>query len=88
VQLAKNLHNCHVIGVCSGPNAEFVQRLGADEIIDYERTNLVDALVKRQPNGIKYDLFIDCVGGVELFKHWVCSPVPNACMLKLMPLPA
>jgi NADPH:quinone reductase-like Zn-dependent oxidoreductase len=34
VQIAKVL-GCHVTGVCSGRNADFVRQLGADEVIDY-----------------------------------------------------
>lgn len=34
VQIAKVL-GCHVTGVCSGKNADFVRQLGADEVIDY-----------------------------------------------------
>jgi NADPH:quinone reductase-like Zn-dependent oxidoreductase len=34
VQIARNM-GCHVTGVCSGRNADFVRELGADEVIDY-----------------------------------------------------
>ena len=34
VQIAKQL-GCHVTGVCSGRNSDFVRQLGADEVIDY-----------------------------------------------------
>lgn len=34
VQYAKHL-GAHVVGVCKGDDAEFVRRLGADEVVDY-----------------------------------------------------
>ena len=34
VQIARAM-DCHVTGVCSGRNADFVRELGADEVIDY-----------------------------------------------------
>lgn len=69
--VAKKLYNCHVTGICSGRNADFVRRMGADEIIDYTSQNIANTLLDARPEGRKYDLYIDCVGGTEMFKHWV-----------------
>lgn len=71
VQLAKKLYNCHVIGICSGRNAEFVRELGADEVIDYSKQDVAKTLLDGRKEGKKYDLYIDCVGGTEMFNHWV-----------------
>lgn len=72
VQLAKKLYGCHVTGVCSGRNAEFVKRLGADEVIDYATQDVAETLLAgRRREGCKYDLYVDCVGGTEMFQHWV-----------------
>ncbi|KAF1843635.1 GroES-like protein [Cucurbitaria berberidis CBS 394.84] len=70
VQLAKKLYNCHVVGICSGRNAEFVKGLGADEIIDYSTQDVAKTLLDGRPGEKKYDLYIDCVGGTEIFNHW------------------
>lgn len=71
VQLAKKLYNCHVTGICSGRNAEFVKGLGADEVVDYGQQDVAKTLLDGRPEGNKYDLYIDCVGGTEMFNHWV-----------------
>jgi NADPH:quinone reductase-like Zn-dependent oxidoreductase len=68
--VAKKLYDCHVTGICSGKNADFVRQMGADEVIDYTTTDVAKALLDRRPGGRKYDLYIDCVGGVEMFAHW------------------
>jgi len=70
VQLAKKLYGCHVIGICSERNADFVKELGADEVIDYGNQDVAKTLLERRPGGKKYDLYIDCVGGTEMFNHW------------------
>jgi NADPH:quinone reductase-like Zn-dependent oxidoreductase len=70
VQLAKKLYNCHVIGICSGRNAKFVRELGADRVIDYSAQDVAKTLLDGRPEGRKYDLYIDCVGGTEMFDHW------------------
>ncbi|WP_025695855.1 NADP-dependent oxidoreductase [Paenibacillus durus] len=55
VQIAK-AKGAHVIAVASGRNAEFVERLGADQFIDYTKTELENAVSD-------VDLVIDTVGG-------------------------
>ncbi|KAF2024682.1 GroES-like protein [Setomelanomma holmii] len=70
VQLAKKLYDCHVIGICSSRNADFVRELGADEVIDYGKEDVVKTLLGKRPDGKKYDIYIDCVGGTEMFNHW------------------
>lgn len=61
IQLAKIL-GCSVTAVCSGPNAELVRSLGADNVIDYKTDDLVEVLKK---SGVQYDLIVDnvLVGG-------------------------
>ncbi|KAJ4384655.1 hypothetical protein N0V86_000256 [Didymella sp. IMI 355093] len=70
VQLAKKVYGCHVTGICSGRNAEFVKSLGADEVVDYSKQVVAKTLLASRPEGRKYDLYIDCVGGTEMFQHW------------------
>ncbi len=70
VQLAKKVFGCHVTGICSGRNAEFVRSLGADEVVDYGEQDVARTLLGGRPEGRKYDLYVDCVGGTEMFQHW------------------
>lgn len=64
VQIAK-AQGVYVIGVCSGRNADFVRSLGADEIVDYESTSLVQAAAAHSLNAV-----VDCVGGRE---QWMAA---------------
>lgn len=63
VQLAKHVYRADKVVVsCSGSNVELVKSLGADTVIDYRSTNLVDALKEwAQKNG-PFDQIIDNVG--------------------------
>jgi NADPH:quinone reductase-like Zn-dependent oxidoreductase len=54
VQLAKHL-GAIVTGVCSGPHAEFVRKLGADDVIDYAETDFTRT-------GTTYDVIFDVAG--------------------------
>jgi NADPH:quinone reductase-like Zn-dependent oxidoreductase len=100
VQLAKKLYGCHVIGICSRRNADFVKELGADEVIDYGNQDVAKTLLDGRPGRKKYDLYIDCVGGTDMFNHWVNSPTrfwtwcstdfmdrPNSFILMVLILP-
>ncbi len=60
VQMAKALGAAHTVAVCSGKNGEWVRQLGADQIVDYTKQVLSDALDARS-----IDVVIDCVGGRE-----------------------
>lgn len=55
VQIAKAL-GATVTGVCSGANVTLVQGLGADEVLDYKKTDIF------APSGAPYDMVLDCVG--------------------------
>ncbi|MDQ0372830.1 NAD(P)-dependent alcohol dehydrogenase [Cellulomonas humilata] len=58
VQLATAL-GAEVTGVCSGRNVELVRGVGADHVIDYERTDFTSS-------GARYDLIIDLVSNRNL----------------------
>jgi NADPH:quinone reductase-like Zn-dependent oxidoreductase len=57
VQIAK-AYGAHVTAVCSARNVEFVQSLGADKVIAYDRENI------HQHTG-KYDLVVDTNGNLS-----------------------
>lgn len=54
VQIGKALGG-HVTAVCSTRNVEMVRALGADEVIDYSKTDFVEG-------GARFDLMFDTVG--------------------------
>ena len=58
VQVAKAL-GAEVTGVCSGRNVDLVRGLGADHVIDYERSDFTSG-------GTRYDLVVDLVGNRSL----------------------
>lgn len=58
IQIAKAL-GAHVTGVCSARNTELVASLGADEVIDYTRTDVTR-------NSASYDVVLDLVGNRSL----------------------
>ena len=62
VQLA-HLHGAYVIATASALDAEFVRRLGADEVIDYKSSRFEDQVEK-------VDIVFDGVGGQTLERSW------------------
>ena len=58
VQIAKAL-GATVTGVCSTRNVELVRSLGADQAIDYTKTDFTQS-------GQRFDLFLDCIGNHSL----------------------
>jgi len=67
VQLAKSL-GAHVTAVCSTRHVELVRSLGADEVIDYTKSDFVES-------GARYDVLMDMVGNRTLSD---CKRVLNA----------
>ncbi|EUC39365.1 hypothetical protein COCCADRAFT_80522 [Bipolaris zeicola 26-R-13] len=71
VQLAKRLHASHITAICSSRNASFVRSLGADTVLDYTSQNIREALLESvEKEGAGYDLYVDCVGGTDVFAYW------------------
>lgn len=61
IQIAK-AYGAEVTGVCSSRNVSFVESLGADEVIAYEK----DSIHKHNK---KYDLVLDCHGNLSHGDH-------------------
>lgn len=62
VQFA-HLHGAYVIATASASNTEFVNQLGADEVVDYKRSRFED----RAKN---VDIVFDAVGGDTVDRSW------------------
>jgi NADPH:quinone reductase-like Zn-dependent oxidoreductase len=78
VQIARAA-GAHVVGVCSGRNAELVTKLGAHEIVDYTRP---DAYAGQAP----FDIVLDCVGGSP--SPWLPRLRPGGRFASTMPGPS
>ena len=58
IQIAK-VKGCHVTTTCSTGNVELCKSIGADEVIDYKTSPLLETLKKQKP----FDHVVDNVGG-------------------------
>ena len=71
IQIAKVL-GCSVTVTCSSANVDLCKSVGADKVIDYRTSNVVEELAKSEP---KYDLFLDYVGTRGLY--WAMGKYTN-----------
>ncbi|KAH8669759.1 hypothetical protein BGZ60DRAFT_408181, partial [Tricladium varicosporioides] len=67
IQFAKVI-GCHVTTTCGPSNVELCKSLGADEVINYRETNVLEALKKSE---LKYDFVVDNIG-YDLGLYWKC----------------
>lgn len=75
IQIAKLL-GCHVTTTCSTGKVALCKELGADEVIDYKTTNIVDALKKAGP---VFSVCVDNVGAIgELYPNAPSFLLPTA----------
>ena len=72
--MAKVVCDCHITAICSSKNAEYVKKLGADEVIDYTAEDVIQALLAERTANKQSDLIVDCVGGTELLGCYVGFP--------------
>jgi NADPH:quinone reductase-like Zn-dependent oxidoreductase len=71
VQLA-HLAGAEVVGTCGPANVQFVKDLGADTVLDYTKTTLLDWVGEdREARG--FDMVLDCIGGRTLEDAWKCA---------------
>jgi NADPH:quinone reductase-like Zn-dependent oxidoreductase len=80
VQLARYLGAAAVTGVCSGPHADLVRTLGADDVVDHTRADFTAA-------GQTYDVIFDVIGRSSFRR---CRPAltPTGRYLTTAPSPA
>lgn len=62
LQLLRRRDNVHTVAVCSAANFATVQRLGADEVLDYTAGPISEQLA----DAPKFDIVFDFVGGMEV----------------------
>ena len=60
VQLAENVFDAHVTGVCSSANVELCKELGCDEVVDYTKNDM-----KTWQPEEKFDLVYDTVSSED-----------------------
>ena len=80
IQMAKVL-GCYVATSCSTANVELCKSLGADEVIDYKKGSVLEALTA---SGRKYDHVVDNVGN-DWGLFWGCHnyTTPNAVFIRV-----
>jgi NADPH:quinone reductase-like Zn-dependent oxidoreductase len=67
IQIAKAA-GCHVTTTCSTVNVELCKSLGAEEVVDYKKGSVVEAL---KASGVKFDHVVDNIGS-DPSLYWHC----------------
>lgn len=62
VQIAKAF-GAHVVGICSGKNADLVKKFGADQVLDYAVENNVSEFSDQEKG--TFDIVVDAAGGAD-----------------------
>ncbi|KAK3207425.1 hypothetical protein GRF29_103g965336 [Pseudopithomyces chartarum] len=71
VQLAREA-GAEVVGTCGTSNVDFVKGLGAETVLDYKKTDILEWVsVDRASRG--FDVVLDCIGGENLTDAWKCA---------------
>lgn len=76
IQIAKAV-GCYVATSSSAKNVELCKKLGADEVIDYTKEDIVEALKKSAAKGGNFDLVVDNVGSSGKL-YWQCHHFTSA----------
>jgi NADPH:quinone reductase-like Zn-dependent oxidoreductase len=87
IQIAKSF-GAKVIATASARNEEFVRKLGADEFMDYTKTDVPKILAERAPSP-KFNVIFDAVGSVDsrLYSMSEAYLAPNGIFVTTGPLP-
>ncbi len=86
LQIAKAF-GCRVTGVCSTRNVELAKKMGADEVIDYTKEDII------KYKGV-YDIFFDTVGNISFSQAKIAlkqkgsyiTPIPSFKIMLLLPI--
>jgi NADPH:quinone reductase-like Zn-dependent oxidoreductase len=71
IQLAREA-GLEIVGTCGTSNVEFVKSLGAQTVLDYTKTSLLD-WVSEDLEARGFDVVFDCIGGQTLTDSWKCA---------------
>ncbi|KAF2008003.1 NAD(P)-binding protein [Amniculicola lignicola CBS 123094] len=70
VQLAHQA-GAEVVATCGTSNVDFVKSLGADTVLDYSKTDLLE-WVNQDKEARGFDVVLDCIGGQTMEDAWRC----------------
>ncbi|KAH7397373.1 chaperonin 10-like protein [Pyrenochaeta sp. MPI-SDFR-AT-0127] len=80
IQIAKAL-GCYVTTTCSTQNVELCKKMGADEVIDYKKGDVIKALSSK---GQTYQLVVDNIGNpTNLYKSSSAFLVPSGKFIQI-----